>query len=1039
MKQKSNKTFNKSLLAQSISLMLGTAMITPVVAAEAEKTKKGEEAVEVIQVTGMRGSMSQSMNIKRQSSGVVDAISAVDMGKFPDTNLAESLQRITGVSINRVNGEGSEVTVRGFGGNFNLVTLNGRQMPAANVGTITGNPQDKGAAGTSRSFDFANLASEGVSGIEVYKTGRASGASGGVGATININTLKPLEQSDNSTSIGLKAVKDESGDGVTPELSGVTTWVSEDSTFGVSLFGSFQERDSGSRHMSTEVFELRTYNGADDLNSLTIPGATVVNEPTIGQILAIPSNIGVGTNQDNRERTNAMLTVQFEPVEDLRFTFDATYAKNEKESTSLIDGIWFARQFSSVEFDGNPIVSTPVKFSETGGANNAVIGKDFFFQNLAQATKDEVKSFGFNADYWVNDALNLRFDVASSEATSGGAGPDGLNTIRFNLAGATAGWQTVDFTQRIPAASILVEDTLKGGNGNGIFDKADIGSQVSQTDKSNQVSNVDQVRFEGQWTGDEVTIDFGVGYISTEMQQTRQASTDALGDWGVTNPGDIPEGLFEQSCTACAFEDHDLSGVEGADAMSPGGATIPLGSVSFGGDPLALLNAVGPAYGVSLADRSINTDDDNTVEEDILSAYVQASMDYDIADMTLNIVAGLRYEQTDVKSSSNQFLPTQIIWEADNDFLIQLGSSVETISDEHDYSNFLPSIDFTLDVNEEIKARASFSKTLARPTYDQLFQATSISPQERITALGGAATGSSGNAKLDPLESTNIDLSVEWYYNDSSVISLGYYRKDVDNFVGIAQSQRTLFGLLDQTSGNAGTISGDAIAALNAGGYDVNEVNLFTMSAVLQNPQDFPNGAADFQDPVANPNFEGEVFATYDVFAEPGDPELQFQVTGPVNDKSAVIDGFEFAWQHFFGETGFGYQLNYTTVNGDIGYDNGGAITVDQFALEGLSDSANAVLIYEKDDFSARIAYNWRDEFLASTNRGKGPRNPVYIAETEQIDINVSYTVMEDLTLSLDVINLTDEGLRKFGRSKHNVFFVQESDKRFVLSANYKF
>jgi len=1033
--QKSHKSFNKSLIAKSISLMLGTTVIAPVLA---EETKK-EAEVEVIQVTGIRGSLSQSMNVKRQSSGVVDAISAVDMGKFPDTNLAESLQRITGVSINRVNGEGSEVTVRGFGGNFNLVTLNGRQMPAANVGTITGNPQDKGAAGTSRSFDFSNLASEGVSGIEVYKTGRAAGASGGIGATININTLKPLEQSENSTSVGVKAVQDESGDGITPELSGVTTWVNEDSTFGVSLFGSFQERDSGSRHMSTEVFELRTYNGADDLNSLTIPGATVVNEPNIGQILAIPSNIGVGTNQDNRERTNAMLTVQFEPVEDLRFTFDASYAKNEKDSTSLIDGIWFARQFSSVEFDGNPVVSTPIKFSETGGANNAIIGKDFFYQNLAQATEDELKSFGFNVEYMVNDDLNLRFDIASSEATSGGAGPDGLNSVRFNLAGATAGWQTVDFTQRIPAASILVEDTLKGGNGNGIFDKADVGSQVWQSDKSNQVSNVDQVRFEGQWSGDEVTVDFGLGYISTEMKQTRQASSDALGDWGVTAPGDIPEGLFDVSCTACAFEDHDLSGVSGADSMSPGGTTIPLGSVSFGGDPITLLNAVGPAYGLTLDNRSINTDDDNTVKEDIFSAYVQADMDYDIADMTLNIVAGLRYEQTDVESFSNQFLPTQIIWEADNDFLPVLGSTIETISDKKDYSNFLPSIDFTLNVNSDIKARASFSKTLARPSYDQLFQSTSVTPQPRITALGGVATGKSGNAQLDPLESTNIDLSLEWYYNESSVISIGYYRKDVDNFVGIAQSQKTLFGLLDATSGAPGTVSGDAIAALNAGGFDVNEVNLFTMSAVLQNPQDFPNGAADFEDPSVNPSFEGQVFAKYDVYPQSGDPELQFQVTGPVNDKSAVIDGFEFAWQHFFGETGFGYQINYTTVNGDIGYDNGGSINIDQFALEGLSDTANAVLIYEKDDFSARIAYNWRDEFLASTNRGKGPRNPVYIAETEQIDINVSYTVMEDLIVSLDVINLTDEGLRKFGRSKHNVFFVQEADKRFVLSANYKF
>ena len=169
--------FYKSKLATAVSGALYVMVATGVQAQQAE-------TVEKIEVRGVRGSLSQSMNVKRQSTGVVDAISAEDMGKFPDTNLAESLQRITGVSINRVNGEGSEVTVRGFGGNFNLITLNGRQMPAANVASITGNPLDQGASGTTRSFDFSNLASEGVSGIEVYKTGRAAVPSGGIGATM---------------------------------------------------------------------------------------------------------------------------------------------------------------------------------------------------------------------------------------------------------------------------------------------------------------------------------------------------------------------------------------------------------------------------------------------------------------------------------------------------------------------------------------------------------------------------------------------------------------------------------------------------------------------------------------------------------------------------------------------------------------------------------------------------------------------------------------------------------------------------------------
>jgi TonB-dependent receptor len=122
----------------------------------------------------VRASLDRSIDLKRLSSGVVDGISAEDIGKFPDTNLAESLQRITGVSIDRVNGEGSKVTVRGFGPGYNLVTLNGRAMPTASIASVGGDQNGDFVSGTSRNFEFSNLASEGVSRLEVYKTARAS-------------------------------------------------------------------------------------------------------------------------------------------------------------------------------------------------------------------------------------------------------------------------------------------------------------------------------------------------------------------------------------------------------------------------------------------------------------------------------------------------------------------------------------------------------------------------------------------------------------------------------------------------------------------------------------------------------------------------------------------------------------------------------------------------------------------------------------------------------------------------------------------------
>ena len=146
----------------------------------AEETYATEEVI----VTGIKASMQRSMDLKRDAKGVVDGISAEDMGKFPDTNLAESLQRITGIAIERDRGEGSKITVRGFGPDFNMVTFNSRQMPT------TGG----------RSFDFGNIASEGISAVEVYKSGRADVATGGIGAVVNVRTSQAAGSSGSAGS-----------------------------------------------------------------------------------------------------------------------------------------------------------------------------------------------------------------------------------------------------------------------------------------------------------------------------------------------------------------------------------------------------------------------------------------------------------------------------------------------------------------------------------------------------------------------------------------------------------------------------------------------------------------------------------------------------------------------------------------------------------------------------------------------------------------------------------------------------------------------
>src|SRR5690606_34871451 len=184
----------------------GMIVVNPAFAQDAQDATQ----LDAVQVTGIRNSLSQAMDIKRDSAGVVDAISAEDIGRFPDTNLAESLQRITGISIERRDGEGAQVTARGFGPQFNMVTLNGRQLPGADAFGAAGQVAIGGVDGGTRAFNFAQLASEAVSGLEVYKTSQAQVPSGGIGATINILTDRPFNHTGVVASAGAKLVSDQS-------------------------------------------------------------------------------------------------------------------------------------------------------------------------------------------------------------------------------------------------------------------------------------------------------------------------------------------------------------------------------------------------------------------------------------------------------------------------------------------------------------------------------------------------------------------------------------------------------------------------------------------------------------------------------------------------------------------------------------------------------------------------------------------------------------------------------------------------------------
>ena len=1070
----------------------GAVLINPAFAqtAQEQDQQQGEVLDEVV-VTGLRGSLKASMDTKREAIGVVDAINAEDIGKFPDTNLSEALQRITGVSIDRRNGEGATVTARGFGPQFNMVTLNGRQMPAADAfgnGAVTSG----GVPGNSRSFNFANLAAESISAVEVYKTGRADIATGGIGASINVRTARPLDNDGVVLNLGAKALNDSTnrvGDDFTPELSGIFSYASENKMFGVGLTASYQKRDSGSTGSTVNDWHIQPWNTDLAANRDIAPlfvdrndtpydstddqvAALIENAPSQGQLYGIPNDIRYVFSDVSRERINGQFTMQFAPTEGLTLTADYTFAQSEITEDRGEQTIWLQRNgFDHIIFDTNEAVATPVLLHEFTGAS-----KDFGYEQQHAEQKNDLKSVGFNIDWEASDKLKLGFDFHNSKARSLPNDPiTGGGQTLFSVAGkvpstclesypanpadpdasipcrnASNFWaQTFQFNNGLPVASrTLYPDQLAayagtGGDDNYGFNNSSLGSQVLRIAYNDQTTDIKQMRFDGKFQlSDDNTLGFGFETRAMDSRQRASNGYMALGDWGVGDSGAVPDmvALMTPFSLTGAFDD-----------FNPVGA--PTAGWKGNADTLGLWALDHPPYGnwteSSVPDGQLvynpgfNTD--STISEDTQALYAQVALKFELGGMASNLVIGARYEETRVRSANNLLVPTALLWQDDNDFqVVRPDVGNETlVTGDGSYNNLLPNLDFDIGITDSLKGRFSYSKTIARPGYFNLSAGQIPATPGGSTLVGGfVPPGAQNNPALLPLESDNFDLSLEYYFSDKGYVSVGAFQKNVENFIGNAVENINLYGIRNQTGGPRAQEARDYLTN-PAHPFPVDDSALFTAITMLENPGSFTDkdgtvwsgGLANYN----GSNAQHVAFATqYDVLPNAEDPLYTFAVNTPVNNKEAKIHGFELAGQYFFGDSGFGVLANYTIVRGDIGYDVASDPNENQFALLGLSDSANAVLMFEKFGVSARLAYNWRDEYLQNLNVGQW-RNPIFVEAFDQIDLNVGYDINDHFAVSLEAVNLTGEDVRWHGRSDKQMWRVEDLGPRYALGARYKF
>jgi TonB-dependent receptor len=424
---------------------------------------------------------------------------------------------------------------------------------------------------------------------------------------------------------------------------------------------------------------------------------------------------------------------------------------------------------------------------------------------------------------------------------------------------------------------------------------------------------------------------------------------------------------------------------------------------------------------------------DNLVEEDIKAVYFSVGVKGELGDMPTNLNIGVRYEQTDVTSTSQILIPAAMVWLSNNDFRIDRSADLLPVRGEADYNHILPSLDFDVGLTDSLKGRFSYSKTIARAQYGNLFAGSTPGTPNGSSILASTtlAAGTANNPGLLPLESDNLDLSLEWYFSDTGYISGGVWEKRVTNFIGTEAVTETMFDLRDPTAGPDVEV---ARQFLVDNGYTVDDTSLFTALVMYQNP-DETGGLAAYDGTLNQANS----MEAFDVIAGPDNPLYEFTVSRPINNREAKIHGWEFGGQYFFGDSGFGVLANYTIVRGDVDFDIDAPTSLNQFALLGLSDSANAVVMFEKFGFSARLAYNWRDEFLTQTNVGGGNRNPLFVEAYDQIDLSLGYDINDHLSVSFEGINLTGEDVRWHARSVKQVYRLEDQDPRYAVGARYKF
>jgi TonB-dependent receptor len=999
-----------SLLALALA---SGAVATPILAQDkTQGTGGGDETIVVVK--GYRQAVQSAVATKRKSDIIVDVIKADDMASFPDANLAESIQRVPGVSITRDGGEGREVTVRGLGGDFVRTTLNGVDAYSATTGSTLG---VVAGINRTRGFDFSTFASELFNSVSVAKSQSAEMEEGSLGSNIDLQTGRPFDKPGFRAAFSAQAAYYDINKTTSPRIAGLIsdTWDTGAGRFGALFsiaYSTRKETEDGYSDTSQSDYSdanqgfcappgttypvnyVNPLSGSGPRSKTNICFSQVAN-PAIGSDPAawakinvpnvfLPRNPGLGRFQLDQKRLGMTTSLQWRPDEGTHVTFDGVFSQFDQNrldyALSLASN---NRNLNGASlqyplFDGRPDTSImDVDVQSTGQVDYMKLNNvDIKHIEEQSVTTTKTYQLDLDLDQKLNDkwSYNVKFGYAGSDYRQPW---DVLMSYdAFNKNGYV--WDSRG-SARQPYINygydVTDPNNLTFANtGTGLT--PDI--RITRAAVYNDVAS-----FEGNTRYDfsnALAFKAGIMMKTYDFKTTQQQRLFPNNGNPCTVSSSSSAALAGSSPTSCnggyqtfnfAKFASDFPGSAPLSAEVTGfGKTLglPAGSVTGWVVPdvsayigkLGLLCNCANSYGDFRLSYTTALGSNRTVKEEDTAAYTQ--MDFDttvLGGRRLRGNLGVRYVETDLTATG-------------------FTSATSQVTAEHKYSDLLPSFNAALDIRDDLVARVAFSKVMARPTLGDL------SPGGSVNATFGAETATIGNPYLNPFRAKNYDLSLEWYPQKGAIVSVAVFYKDVGSNI----QQFTV-------------------------------IEPFTATGLPSS-----------------------------LLVAPSQPTDNFTVTTYLNTAGGYVKGLELNWQQPFtflpgAWKNLGALFNYTYVDSRETYylTTGTTPLVAHNQFPNVSkNSVNATLYYDDGRFQTHLSVAYRSKYIVALPFKAGLNDAFGSYPTTNVDLSASYQLTPHFKLNFDALNLTDQAADQWsGETRLSQRVYSKTGRQFFLGGMYSF